>query len=208
MSMKSNHELSIYCPHCLKHTSIRMGGEEQRTGRFSTEFRSAIAISGHTQWWIGICNSCQMAVLVQGDGDRIFPDPQPPPTDPLIPASLASDLDEAKRCHAVGCYHASAVMSRRAIQRACIEKGCDTKKRLVDQITELTTQGHITRDIADWATVVRFIGNDGAHPSDECISREDSVDSLALAEQFLHVLFVTPAVAQQRLNQRKAQKTP
>jgi Domain of unknown function (DUF4145) len=185
-----------------------MGGQDRNTGSYGTEFRSAIAVSGRTQWWIGICNSCQMAVLVRGEGERIFPDPQPSPSDPLIPTSLAGDLNEAKKCHSVGCYHASAVMSRRAIQRACIEKGCDTKKRLVDQIAELTTQGHITKDIADWATVVRFIGNDGAHPSEDSISREDSSDSMALAEQFLHVLFVTPALAQQRLNQRKAKKAP
>ncbi len=173
---------------------------------YSTEFDPAIAVVDRVQWWIGICNSCQMAVLVRGEGERIYPEPQPTPTDLRIPQSLAADLNESKMCHAVGCFHAAAVMARRAIQRACIEKGCDPKKRLVDQITELTQQGHITKDIADWATVIRFIGNDGAHPNSDAVAKDDSSDCLALAEQFLHVLFVTPALAQQRLKQKAGSK--
>jgi len=77
------------------------------------------------------------------------------------------------------------------------------KHDLKDQIQELTTAGHITRDLAEWATLVRFIGNDGAHPNVNQVTKEDAEDCLKLAEQFLHVLFVTPAIAQARKAKRE-----
>ena len=115
----------------------------------------------------------------------------------MIPEDLRKDLDEAKLCFSVQCFRAAAVMSRRCIQQAWVLKGCkDTD--LVAQIAELTKDGHITKDIEEWATVVWWIGNDAAHPGGQRISKEDADDCLKLAEQFLHVLFVTSAIAKAR----------
>jgi hypothetical protein len=88
-------------------------------------------------------------------------------------------------------------MARRVTQLACIQKGAG-KGDLVDQISELAQSGVITKDIQEWATVVRWIGNDAAHPNKDDVSREDSEDCLRLAEQFVHVIFVTPAIAKTR----------
>jgi len=43
----------------------------------------------------------------------------------------------------------------------------------------------------EWATVVRWVGNDAAHPNKDAVSKEDAEDCLRLAEQFLHVIFVS-----------------
>src|SRR6185295_4694249 len=102
-----------------------------------------------------------------------------------------------KMCLSVKCYRACAVIARRCIQLACLTKGC-TKGDLVDQIKELTKNGHITKDIEEWATVVRWVGNDAAHPNKQSVTREDAEDCLKLAEQFLHVIFVTTAIAKIR----------
>jgi len=115
----------------------------------------------------------------------------------LIPEDLAADLDEAKKCFSTSCYRACAAMARRVVQMACICKGAK-KERLVDQVSELAHAGVITKDIEEWATVVRWIGNDAAHPGKESVKEEDAEDCLKLAEQFLHVLFVTPAIAKAR----------
>jgi len=183
-----------------------MGSKSRHDGMGFTSEIPAVAVVDRTEWWIGICNSCQMAVLVEGQGVRVFPAPQPSPSDPTIPSKLRRDLDEAKMCASVSCFQAAAVMARRCIQLACIEKGCDPNKRLVDQIAALTAQGHITKDIEEWATVVRFMGNDGAHPGNDVVGKDEAMDCLELAEQFLYVLFVTPALAKQRLAARKASK--
>jgi hypothetical protein len=47
-------------------------------------------------------------------------------------------------------------------------------------------------------TVVRWVGNDAAHPGGQEVLKDDAEDTLKLAEQFLHVLYVTPALAKAR----------
>lgn len=69
---------------------------------------------------------------------------------------------------------------------------------LVAQIKELTSLAIITKDVEEWATVVRWVGNDAAHPGKDPVTKEDAEDALKLAEQFLHVIFVTPAIAKAR----------
>jgi len=85
-------------------------------------------------------------------------------------------------------------MSRRAIQAACLQKGA-SKGDLVNQIKHLEKNGTITKDLSEWATVIRWIGNDAAHPNKDNVELADAQDILDMAEQFLHVLYVTPAKA-------------
>jgi len=138
-----------------------------------------------------------MPSLVLNDGYTVYPTPLPTPTDENIPEDISNDLDEAKMCFSTGCNRACAAMARRCIQNACIKKGCK-EKELVKQIKEMTQEGIITKDIEEWATVVRWVGNDAAHPGKDSVTKEDAEDVLKLAEQFLHVLFVTPALAKAR----------
>ncbi|MEW6616638.1 MAG: DUF4145 domain-containing protein [Thermodesulfobacteriota bacterium] len=146
---------------------------------------------------VGICNGCHHPVLVRGQGYDIYPAPMPTPTNKAIPQALTEDLNEAKMCFSVGCYRACAAMARRCIQAACLDKGA-TEKDLVKQIKELTQAGIITKDIEEWATVVRWVGNDAAHPGKDPVKKDDAEDCLKLAEQFLHVIYVTPSIAKAR----------
>lgn len=87
------------------------------------------------------------------------------------------------------------------MQIACHTKGA-LKGDLVGQISYLAESGVFTKDLAEWATVVRWIGNDGAHPNALDVEPDDAEDCLHLAEQFLHVIFVTPARAKARREAR------
>ena len=190
--------VSIYCPHCRKHTALstaqahfnHMGRDGQTGAIWFSQFDKC-------NWWIGICNACHQPSLVKEAGQIIYPTPLPSPTDPNIPEELASDLNEAKKCFSIESYRASAVMSRRCIQTACILKGA-ANGNLIAQIEELTSKGVITHEIEEWATVVRWVGNDAAHPNKDTVEKEDAKDALDLAEQFLHVIFVAPAIAKIR----------
>ena len=190
--------VSVYCPYCHKYTALSVA---------PAKYNDRLGKSGYTpalwnderdnEWWIGICNSCHSPMLVRGKGYDIFPNPLPTPTDKAIPQDLAEDLDEAKMCFSVGCYRACAAMARRCIQNACLEKGAK-ERDLVKQIKELTQLGTITKDIEEWATVVRWVGNDAAHPGKDPVTKEDAEDCLKLAEQFLYVIYVTPSIAKAR----------
>jgi hypothetical protein len=160
----------------------------------------------HDRWgkkhWLGFCNACNGVILVADNGARIYPFPLPTPTDIRIPEELRKDLDESKMCFSVDCFRACSVLARRCVQQACKKKGAK-KEDLVDQIKELASSRTITEEMAEWASVVRWIGNDAAHPNASEVSKEEAEDCLRLAEQFLHVLFVTPAIAKERIEKRE-----
>jgi hypothetical protein len=140
-------------------------------------------------------------VLVLNKGDIIYPQPLPSPTDDRILELIRNDLNEAKISYSVKAFRASAVISRRAMQSACIDKGAK-KQKLVEQLHELAVNGVITNDLKEWADVVRWVGNDAAHPDNQIVTEKDAEDILHLAEQFLHVIYVAPAIAQEQRTKR------
>lgn len=195
--------VSISCPYCQRHTALSVGKAQYYGTYGKIQYVSAAWTNElNERWWIGICNGCSKPVLVKNKGEEIYPHPFPSPTDNRIPDPMRSDLMEAKLCNSIKAFRACAVMARRTIQNACIEKGAK-KKDLVDQIKELQANGTITKDLQKWADVVRWIGNDAAHPNKDTVEKDDADDILDLAEQFLQVLYVAPAIAQTRKTIRK-----
>jgi hypothetical protein len=197
--MSDPRQISVYCPFCQKHTAVLPAGPKH-----TVVDRGAVVET----WWIAVCHACGKHMLVgeMQRGRYIYPSPLPSPTDERIDPGARRALVEAKICFTAGAINASATMARRAIQAAVVQKGA-TKSRLMDQIDELAATGAITKDLASWAHEVRYAGNDGAHPSDE-VSNDDAEDILELAEQFLQVLYVAPAIAAERRQQRAAKKAP
>ena len=188
-------EVSIFCPHCHQHTAPQKAQIERKKGKAVETIPAVWRQYINVQWWIGICNFCKEPVFVKNQGEIVYPNPLPTPSDQSIPDHIRTDLDEAKQCFSVNAFRACAVMARRAIQSAVMDKGA-SKGTLVAQINELEAQGEITRDLKEWATAVRWVGNDAAHPNKEPVGKDDAEAVLKLAEQFLNVIYVTPALAQ------------
>ena len=182
---------SIYCPSCRKNTAL--------TNR-----------AKYNRYRISECNSCEFFFLVAlngfGEITNIYPNPLPKPIEKKTPVFLKKDLEEAYLCFSVNAYRATSVMARRALQLCCIEKGAPDKT-LRDQIDWLLGKQIITKDLKEWAHEVRLTGNDSAHPlrditKDNPVSREDAEDILTLLEQFIEVLYITPALAEERKAKR------
>jgi hypothetical protein len=193
--------ISIYCPHCHQHTSLDIARAAYGPN-YDPSYTGAIWKKNEREsWWIGICNHCDEPVLSLNAGEAIYPNPLPSPTDHRIPKDIGDDLTESKFCFSIGAFRASAVMARRSMQSACIDKGAK-KKNLVDQVDELKNNGVITNDLKEWADVVRWVGNDAAHPNKDIVEKDDAKDILELAEQFLHVIYVAPAIAKERRTKR------
>lgn len=186
--------LSLYCPHCHKHTSLTPAPIEYEYAYEKHTTPGFWRKNSNEVWWIGICHSCGKPVLVKNRGDVVYPAPLPSPTEESIPEEIRNDLDEAKNCFAFGAFRACAVMARRAMQTAATDKGA-TADKLFKQVQQLQEIGQITVDLKDWADAVRWIGNDAAHPGGLSVEAEDAEDVLTLAEQFLHVLYVAPSLA-------------
>ncbi len=198
--------VSIYCPYCHRYSFLTMATRNvsvsTHRGFEEREIDCIWTKNQNEKWWIGICNNCKNPVLVLNKGMRIFPYPLPAPSDQRIPEIIRQDLDESKLCYSVKAYRARAVMARRALQSACIEKGT-TEKNLSNQIKELADKGIITKELKEWADAVRFVGNDAAHPGGEEVKKDDAEDILNLTEQFLHVIYIAPAIAKEQQKKRK-----
>ncbi|MEL7500177.1 MAG: DUF4145 domain-containing protein [Planctomycetota bacterium] len=195
--------VSIYCPHCHRHTALSPAPVEVERG-YDTMHVAAVWRKSqyqHDTWWIGVCNFCDEPCLVRSNGVTVYPNPIPQPTDERVPEAIRKDLDEAKSCFQVNAYCGAAVMARRVIQQVAIDKGC-TGGNLVNQIEQLASNGTITNDIKEWATVVRWVGNDAAHPNPTPVEEADAKDIIDLAEQLLQIVYVAPAIAQNRRQER------
>jgi hypothetical protein len=120
----SNFDLTMYCPHCQKHTSIQIANTKYQ-GQYGGWYETPAIWEKDNgiQWWIGICNSCLEPVLVCNRCEIIYPNELPSPTDKNIPDPMRTDLIEAKTCYSVSAYRGCAVLARRAIQSTCLDKG-------------------------------------------------------------------------------------
>ena len=198
-------EISLHCPYCGKETYVF-----QETNSY--DFTEAVSSFGKiniltSKWWAGTCRACKKPMLVINYGENIYPVPQPNPSNEKIPDTIRLDLDEAKLCLSVGAYRGCAVLTRRAIQNACLDKGTP-KADLVDQINNLFDKRIITKDVRDWATDVRWIGNDAAHVNKEPVEADDAEDSLKLAESFLEILYVIPKISEESRKKRNKVEPP
>jgi len=188
---------TMHCPYCHVKTSITPTTRVAKVATYETIVDVSWNLNNGNRWWIGQCNNCHKPVLVFNKAELVFPNPMPSETSDLIPEHIRSNLVEAKKCHSVSAWRSTVVMCRRAIQIACLDKGANPNNNLVAQINELKSNGVITQDLHDWATVVRWVGNDGAHPGGSEPDQEDALSMIDLTEQFLHVLYVAPAKAAQ-----------
>ncbi|KKT30985.1 MAG: hypothetical protein UW16_C0002G0019 [Microgenomates group bacterium GW2011_GWC1_44_10] len=188
---------SILCPNCKQHTAIVV----RSVYKWPKD--------QHTTYEIAECNSCDFFVLVNRFGSRIqriYPSPLPKTINEKAPEFLTKDLEEAYLCYSVGAYRATGVLTRRALQLCCIEKGAPDNK-LEDQIDWLLEKQIITKELKDWAHEVRLTGNDAAHPpkkvaEDERVTGDDAEDILTLLEKFIDVLYIAPALAEERRQKR------
>lgn len=207
-----NSVASIYCPYCHKHTALSVAKASSYFGSSKNEnnvsyFNNQLL---NDIWWMGVCNSCYKVVLVNdaaGKNRTIIPTPLPNPIHPSTPLFLHADLMEVKKCVGVGANRAACVLSRRLLQLICFDKQA-SKANLVAQITELKDRGILTNDMVEWATSVRFVGNDAAHPdkNQPVITRDDAEDILNLVEQIIHILYIAPQLAQAK--KTKFEKLP
>lgn len=189
-----NLSTSVYCPFCRQMTSLQIAPVAVREGLHPTYVGAIWECGMGNRWWIGVCNYCHSPMLVRNDGDTIYPQPLPEPSEESIPEAIRSDLDEAKKCFSLSAFRGCAVLARRAMQSAALNLGAADDK-LQRQIEELFAKSLITKDLKEWADVVRWVGNDAAHPGGDDVTDEDAEDILKLTSQFLHVLYVAPAIA-------------
>jgi hypothetical protein len=156
---------------------------------------------GGNRWRLGRCENFQRPIFLLLDYyypekvNRVFPLAQMEPHPDISKKQVGSDYVEARLCLGVGAFKGAAVLCRRALQGAAIDKGAK-KDKLTDQLDELAAARILTPMLADLAHNIRLLSNFGAHPGDDGLDDLSSDEAKALCDltwQILEHLYVVPA---------------
>lgn len=110
----------------------------------------------------------------------------------VLPAIVRRALAEVDGCMKGGAYAMATVAARRGLEALCRDKGA-TRGTLQSRLLELKNTGIIDGRLADWATHLRNIGNEGAHDLDFEPDREEAADSRALLEGMVRHVYIDQA---------------
>jgi len=105
-------------------------------------------------------------------------------------------------------WDASSVMARSAMQAAFRDLGA-VGRTLKDEVDDLSGKGLLPQVMKKWATEVRLLGNEAAHPEVDMpeMNPQDIRDALEFLDQLLNYLYDLPA-AIQRYRGRRAELGP
>ncbi len=89
---------------------------------------------------------------------------------------------------------------------AVTDRGSDAAKKkgnLYGQLAQMSQDGALTNDLADWAKQIRTLGNAGAHPDHlETVTTAEASDLSRLTNSLLEYLYRVPARLQRSRNAR------
>ncbi|MFE3602387.1 DUF4145 domain-containing protein [Streptomyces sp. NPDC059142] len=165
------------------------------------------------------CTTCQTAMVLasnflQGPDEWESPENVWPNGASMVdaPHRVQRAFQEAYRCfHQANAYSATATMARRTLELVCNDQGA-SGNTLAKKIDWLKQNDKIEGRLLDWATALRFVGNDGAHG--DAVKRQDAEDALVFTEALLEHIYVLTVQYEEfserrrRRAQRKASAVP
>lgn len=184
---------AFICPHCTRPSNAVVCGKAEWDGHGEEGQENP-----PVEWTLVQCDRCAMPTLqAREDFGGGFQDDDRPATvypaqrrlPPAVPKGLRREWEEAQTCFDAKAYAACVVMVRRTLEGTCEEQGVKAKT-LHKALQELAEAGHIDQTLAEWANVLRRVGNRGAHYTGEPVPRQDAEDALAFAEALLDHLYV------------------
>jgi Domain of unknown function (DUF4145) len=79
-----------------------------------------------------------------------------------LPSPVLAALDEAIRCHAAGCYRASALLVRRSLEELCLDRSAKGSN-LKEKLKSLSGRIAVAEALVEGFDTLRLLGNDAAH---------------------------------------------
>ncbi|WP_437894270.1 DUF4145 domain-containing protein [Sorangium sp. So ce124] len=187
--------ITMWCPHCESLTQVEIIGR--------TDFDAY-------HYAFGKCVGCSCPGLVELDCNdpsahtrrQVFPSTGSLDCD--LPAKVNESYQEAIRCQSAGAWIATAVMVRRTLE--AIGREFDPKsKRLVDGLKSMREQGAISDELLQWGEELRFLGNIGAHPTDDIVTSQDAEDAVEFVSAIIETIYhLRPKFQAMRERRKKA----
>lgn len=156
--------VTVRCPHCSAVGVFPAASGGSYLVNYPTGGGSqAVSI------WLGVrfCpgNDCGRAVFMAAQQSRVLAAFPPLTIDfdsANLPELVKSSLEEAIRCHASGCYRASALLIRRTLEEVCKDRGA-TGDNLKNRIADLKGKITLPNELFEAMDRLRLLGNDAAH---------------------------------------------
>lgn len=184
--------VAMSCPHC---EHVAMHDVMGRAFWDGVDYVSNTQLSAATEWRFLQCQKCgQICVdsrLDHGLGLTANANVTYPAARELskdVPEALREEWDEAQICFRNGALKSCAGAVRRTVEGTCSEHGI-SERTLDLSLKAMIEQGVIDQTLFEWATMLRLVGNAGAHYG-ENISVEDVQDALSFTEALLDHIYV------------------
>jgi hypothetical protein len=130
--------------------------------------------------------------------DTVYPNDRTSYQQPGVPERIAKTFEEALNCQAANLPYGAAVVGRRTLQIALMDKGA-SGTNLVEQIKQMPDDV-LPGTFKKVAHQVRLIGNEAAHVDE--LTGTDTERLLKFVEQVLHQLYVLPHELEQAQQER------
>jgi len=194
------------CPHCRKASTFTIQSRVLVPG-----VRMA-NVSTYEVHLILQCNSVSCAktmyvatsisnnLLMDRATDEFFMHPSRAvdPVHPGVPKHIADDWTEAQKVMEAGAPKAAAVMCRRVLYGAILDKKC-VEHPLNDGLKQLIQGQRLPAIFDDWLPAIKDDGHDAAHPHRALeISVVNVTETMAYTAELLRHLYIEPYEFQQR----------
>lgn len=221
---------TVKCPHCNIVTSHRLVLRYQRWGDFPSCFdadikerledlfmhnneRGEVVFWGYNSYYLAICESCLELVLYVNrpphddivecfEGSDDYPTtlewPKEETVSPHLPDTVAQLYEEALRTKPAS-LSSFAVGVRRTLEAIADDTGYNTGP-LASRLQQMALANVLPPVVQEIATVLRVLGNKGAH-YDEDITLEEANTLSKFLQLLIEYLYVVPAELQ-RIRQR------
>lgn len=195
------------CPHCRNASTFQI----QSSVFFPINLRHANV----EKYWAHLIlkcnsNSCGKVVYVlissannfltnrQADEFFIYPSRAIAPSHPSLPPYITEDWTEAQKAMEAGAPKAAAVMCRRVLYGALLDKKCK-EHPLTEGLKQLISEQRLPAIFDDWLLAIKDDGHDAAHPHRALqISEENVLETMEYTEELLRFLYIEPYEFQQR----------
>lgn len=190
----------FWCPDCKAHMQLIIDGWhgwQPEDGDLVTVYR------------FGHCVRCRrpglIAELEVGPEEYLTPSQEYPASrniDAQLPPKVEESFREALRCEIAGAPLATAVMVRRTLE--AIGRTFDPDARtLAEVLRTMKEKGLISEEVAQWGDQLRFIGNIGAHPTDDVVSSQEAREALDFLVAIVETIYVLRPKFQKMMERRE-----
>lgn len=176
---------SSFCPQCQKPVAAWLGRDTRVVGHMAPQH---------------VVTSEQLVTQIAGLSILNFwPKPIQFEAPKDLPTSIERIFLQAEDCSRRGAREAAGMAYRRALELAMKDRAPTLEGSLARRIDEFARQGSITVDVAQWAHLVRQLGNEAVHDEGEPTD-DDVADLGAFTRVMLEYLFTLPERVKRRLD--------